>query len=147
MCLLVAQTMASELLLGGGGGGGGMEIIPANFFIKKKKGGTIVCLRSLTTIFVLKRGVFMSRLYFLPFAAVVVFFFSLPPKKKKMRRLLSAAPSRHPVSALCVSYPRRFFCFCFLRTPINKIFTTFMLIVSITRADLKRKVGPMGLCN
>ena len=80
MCLLVAQTMASELLVGGG-----RLLQSSNFFIKR---GTVlfVSLHSATTIFVLKTRVCLSRSDFLPLLLLQqsqssCFSFFLPVKR------------------------------------------------------------------
>lgn len=141
MCLLVAQTMASELLLGGGGGGEGVhEDYSSRLTFSLKKGGTVFCLSPFTRLLHYlssSRGVFLSRLYFLPFAAVVVFFFFCQSSvlHQKLRRLLSAAAaSRHPVCLpVRVCFPR--FVADFRDEPRHRqtrLYSTFMLLVSIT---------------
>lgn len=111
MRLLVAQTMASELLLLLGEerrkGGTRRLFQPSNFFIKKERDTIFVCPlpHPPTTIFVPQLA---SHFLYVPFlllqqSSCVCFFWPVerasPKKKKKtMRRLLSAAPCRRDFS-------------------------------------------------
>lgn len=108
MCLLVAQTMASELLLGGGEH---EDYLSRLTFSLKKNIFLFVPLHSVTQYLSSSDGVLVSFIFPSIAAAVVVVvfigFFS-PVKRalslsKKKRSLLSATQSRGDLS-LCVNF-------------------------------------------
>lgn len=137
MCLLVAQTMASEFLLGGGGA---RWFQPSNFLLKETP-FLFVSLHSATTIFVLKRGLLSVRFPSFPRCCRSSRVF-LPVKRAppKLRRLLSAAPSGRDSSVYVYFHGFDFGTSC----GAHKQGTFSVCVDGINNISWsKRKVGPM----
>lgn len=95
MCLLVAQTMASDLLLGGGSARRLFQ--PSNFFTKRST-ALFLNLSSPTAVFLLKLGS-VSGLFPSLAAAVVVFL----PLKRALPKITSPFCRRRRPDGVCPS--------------------------------------------